>query len=190
MSDRRRHNKSNKSIGIHIGCCGAHTGQPGAVLNKGKLHEHTCANAPPLPPPSIFSTTVPLKWWALTITASNRAVPGGGTEDTDRFQLVYSCFSQCHPVAKINLTQVQEKGDDKKQDHLHASVYVPMQDCREHRKQLTDGLHAQLSIGTTPGKILGKVLIQARRLARRMAPARQQRLAPVSGVWRGRICFD
>ena len=89
VSDRRRKTKSNKSIGIHVGCCGACTGQPGAVLNKGKLHEPTCADAPPLPPPSIFSTTVPVKWWALTVTASNRSVPGSGTEDIDWFQLVH-----------------------------------------------------------------------------------------------------
>ena len=93
-----------------------------------------------------------MKWWALTITASNRSVPGGGTEDTDWFQLVCAYISQCHP---INLTQ--EKGDDKNQDHLHVSVCIPMQDCKEHRKQLTDGLHGVLSMGSTPGKIPGKV---------------------------------
>ena len=152
VSGRRRHQKSKMLIGIHINCCGAHTGQPGAAPNKGKLHEPTCVDVPPLPPPSIFSTTVPLKGWALTITASNRSILGGAGPT------VHTCFSQCHPMAKINLTR--EKGDDKRQDHLHVSVYVPMQDCRVHRKQFTDGLHAQLSIGTTTGKIRGKVLIK------------------------------
>lgn len=158
---RRLHNRGNKQIGLHRGCCGGYPTEKG-----GDGHKPGCPNAKKVKSLlDIFDMGSEMGSFFVSISAKARHVPGrhtdtaaGANSGTDWMGTLETWATSTAGINAKNA--VMECGGRQRWKHLHFILDGYLKYSEQSAKRLRAALRKLLSMGSKFGEIEGTVCVK------------------------------